>query len=172
MKKRILFLISLFLFCAVLLCACASQEDEPKDGSMIPVTESSGEITGYERYSHNDEGYLSRVDYFNANEEYDHYIIYEYDSQGRVSLETCYSANGIGQYFYDYRYDDEGNLEKVTYATQTEGYSVTSYEGGAEKEKFSYDNKGNLISHQEMQNGEWVETPYEEETENTDEINE
>ena len=170
MRKCFLLILSLCVVCAVLLSACGGGDaSQNADSSMEPVTDSSGTITGYERYSHNSEGLVSRIDYFTADNIYDHYVIYEYDSKGRVVLETTYSANGVGQYFYDYRYDDDGNYEKVTYATQNDGYTVTLYAEGMENEKFHYDNKGNLLSHQEMQNGEWIETPYDEETENISE---
>lgn len=165
MIRRILSVFSLSLFCVILLCACSkggNTDPTVPDGAMIAVTEASGTITGYERYSYNSEGQRSRVDYFTADSTYDHYVVYEYDAKGRVILETTYAANGIGQFYYDYKYDDDGNYSQVMYVTQSEGYSVTNYENGAEKEKFSYDNKGNLLSHQEMLNGEWKETPYEE----------
>lgn len=163
MNRRLIIILTLCLLFSAMLYACS--KEEKKDGSMIPVTEASGEITGYERYSHNSDGLLSRVDYFTADNIYDHYVLYDYDSDGRLIMETTYAANGIGQFYYDYEYDIDGNYSRVMYVTQTMGYTITLYENGEEHELFSYDNHGNLLSHKEIQNGEWVETPYEE-TEN------
>ena len=170
MSRRIICIAVLCLIAAMLFCACkeGGGSSAVADGSMTPATDSSGNITGYERYSHNADGLLSRVDYFTTDETLDHYVLYDYDSDGRLIMETTYAGNGIGLYYYDYEYDVDGNYSRVMYVTQTEGYTVTFYENGEESELFSYDNKGNLLSHQEKQNGQWVETPYEE-TENTTE---
>lgn len=165
MIRHKLSITSLVLLCVILLCACnADGNTAPTvpDGSMIPVTEASGTITGYERYSHNSEGYLSRTDYFTVDEQLDHYVIYDYDDEGRVIQETTYAANGIGQFFYQYEYDEDGNYSCVTHVTQGEGYTVTWYQDGEENEIYTLDADGNLLSHQEKQNGEWVETPVEE----------
>ena len=155
--RKLLIPLILCLICAMLFCAC---EEEAADGSMVPVKDDSGAITGYEAKYHNDNGDITRLDVYDANQEYDHYVLYEYDSDNRLTKETQYQANGIGEFFYEYTYSDDGSLIEKDYCTAKDGSETILYDAdGNEKEKYSYDKQGELYRYEVMESGKWTEAP-------------
>ena len=152
--KRIIALLCLCLFCALFLMACGEQPD----GSMEPIKDDSGVITGYERKYHNDNGDITRWDVYDADEQYDHFVLYEYDSNDRLAKETYYAASGFGVWYNAYSYYDNGNVSEKDYASAKEGSSRTLYnEDGSEKERYTYDENDQLIKYEVYQNDSWVE---------------
>ena len=140
------------------LCSCGSET--AADGAYTPVKDENGSITGYERKYHNDNGDITRWDVYDANEQYDHYILYEYDSDGNLAKETYYRADGIGVYYYAYSYTDDGVLAEMDYASAKEGSTRTQYDSeGKELKRYSYDNKDEFFKYEEFINGKWVEKP-------------
>lgn len=164
MMKRIIAILCLCMCCVLVLTACG----EKPDGSMEPVKDENGNITGYERKYHNDNGDITRWDVYDADEQYDHYTLYEYDSNNRLGKETCYDASGFGKYYYAYSYDDSGTLAEMDYVSAKDGSSRTLYDSdGNESERFTYDNNDQLVKYEVYQNDTWVESelPTEAETE-------
>ena len=154
-RRSIALLIVCFLF-SFLLAACGSES--VTDGEMTPVKDDNGNITGYERKYHNDNGDVTRWDVYDADEQYDHYILYEYDSSGLLGKKTYYRADGIGVYYYAYSYTDEGVLAEMDYASAKEGSSRTLYDDeGKESIRYSYDNNDELFKYEEFENDQWVE---------------
>ena len=154
----------LMLFCVVSLCACDGNS-QSVDGAMTPVKDSSGNITGYERKYHNDNGDVTRWDIYDANQEYQSFVIYEYDDGNRLTKEAYYRADGIGEYYYSYVYDDDGDLYEKGYFSSTEGATRTLFDkDGKEIERYIYDETDALSKHEVMENGKWTEAPIEEET--------
>ena len=74
------------------LCSCSGKKP---DGDMTPVKDDSGNITGYERRYHNDNGDITRWDIYDADQVYQSYVLYEYDNHNRLISEITYLANGI-----------------------------------------------------------------------------
>ena len=91
MIKRIITLLSVCLLFSFLLTACGSES--VIDGEMTPVKDDSGNITGYERKYHNDNGDITRWDVYDADEKYDHYILYEYNNQYQKFLYDIFHQN-------------------------------------------------------------------------------
>ena len=162
MIRKLVSFISVCLLSVLLLTACS--ETEP-NGAYVPVKDDSGTITGYERKYYNDNGDITRWDVYTAQEEYDHYLLYEYDSDNRLAKETYYQADGIGVYYYAYSYDDNGNLAEKDYCTAKEGSERVLYQDGTESERITFDKNDELIKYEVYQDGSWVETELETQTE-------
>ena len=154
MIRRVIALLCVILSVSVLLIAC---EDNKPDGELTPVKDENGAITGYERKYHNDNGGVTRWDVYDAQQQYDHYILYEYDSNDRMAKETYYQADGIGVYYYAYSYDDEGNLAEEDYASAKNGSTRTLYTDGKESIRYTYDTNDDLVKYEENIDGAWVE---------------
>ncbi|MBQ3284076.1 MAG: hypothetical protein IJH40_00365 [Ruminococcus sp.] len=156
MRRLSAILLIVCILSTVLLCACG---DQPAvDGAMTAVKDENGNITGYERRYHNDNGDITRWDVYDAQEQYLNYTLYEYDSSGNLAKETLYEASGIGIHYYAYSYTDEGVLAEMDYASAKDGSSRTLYdEEGIEKERYTYNNKDRLVKFEEYVFGEWVE---------------
>ncbi len=147
MIRRLIPILCCILVFGLLLSACSDSEKR-EDGRKYPVYSDDGVLTGYEREFHNTEGLLSRLDVFDADDNYDHYVIYEYDSDQRLIKESTYGADGIGKFYYEYEYDDNGEKSKESYVTMSDGYTITLFENGVISEIYRYDAKDNLISHE------------------------
>lgn len=140
-----------------------------EDGVLIKITDDSGNIISYERRYHNDHGDMSRLDVYDKDEVYDHYIIYEYDDDYHLIKETTYRADGIGDHYYEYTYDDDGNLAEKDYVTMSDGAERIIYNpNGSAKERFVYDANDTLIKHEVCENGIWKAASLEEPTEETE----
>ena len=142
------------LFAVFILSAC---EDSQVDGVMTEIKDDSGQITGFERRYHNDNGDITRLDVYDKDQVYDHYIIYEYDDEYRLIKETAYQADGLGDYYYTYEYDDDGNLIEKGYYTAKDEALITIYDtDGDEIERYHYDKEDKLYLHEVLENGKWV----------------
>lgn len=158
-------ILCLFALCSLVLTACG----EKADGEMVPVKDENGAVSGYERKYHNDNGDITRWDVYDANEQYDHYILYEYNSNNRLAKETYYEASGIGVYYYAYSYNDSGKLAEEDFVSAKNGSTRTLYDDdGKEKQRFTYDQKDQLTKYEVYQNDTWVESDLPTEAETTD----
>ncbi len=159
MRKRLLqsVCICLVIVLTALLCACSNSSSKSEEGVLKEVKDESGAVTGYERRYHNDNGDLTRLDVYDANQEYDHYLIYEYDDSNRLIKETRYRSDGIGEYYYTYDYDNNGNLIEKGYFSAKDGAERTLYDSdGNETERYTYDSADTLTAHEVNRNGQWV----------------
>ena len=155
MMRKITALLCLCLCCTLFLVGCG----EKPDGDMEPIKDENGSITGYERKYHNDNGDITRWDVYDADEQYDHYILYEYDSNDRLGKETYYQADGIGVYYYAYSYDDNGTIAEKDYVSAKDGSTRTLYDSdGNESERYTFDINDQLSKYEVYQNGAWVES--------------
>lgn len=167
MKSRVLSRIVALLTGIVLiasLCACGEGGDATKDedGALTKISSDGGNVIGYERKYHNDRGDITRLDVYDKDENYDHYVIYEYDDAHRLVKETTYRADGIGDYYYTYEYDENGVLTEKGYFTQMNGATRTLYDAkGYATEKFTYDSDSKLVKHEVNKNGKWEDAPLE-----------
>ncbi len=170
MKKSFSRIITLLL-CAVViisLASCGNKGDtwSTEDGAMNKVTDNKGGVIGYERRYHNENGDITRLDVYDENEVYDHYIVYEYDDDHRLVKETTYRADGIGDHYYEYTYYDDGTLKEKDYLTMSDGSERILYNpDGTAKERFVYDASDNLTKHEICENGVWKSAPLEEPSE-------
>lgn len=155
MRNRFLLILISCLLCAVLLSACG---EKASDGDYVPIKDESGAVTGYERKYHNDNGDITRWDVYDAQEQYDHYVLYEYDTDNRLVKETYYQASGIGEYYYAYSYDDNGDLAEKDYCTAKNGSERVLYKNGVESERLTFDVDDELIKYEVYQNGVWNES--------------
>ena len=164
MMRRLAILLCVFALCSLFFTGC----NQKTDGELTPVKDENGAISGYERKYHNDNGDVTRWDVYDANQQYDHYILYEYDSNDRLAKETYYQANGIGVYYYAYSYNDSGKLAEEDYVSAKEGSTRTLYDAdGHEKERMTYDLNDTLIKYEVYQNNTWVESVLPTEAETT-----
>ncbi len=155
MIRRIALVCCVFALCALLLTACGKKAD----GEMAPVRDDNGAVTGYERKYHNENGDVTRWDVYDANQQYDHYILYEYDSNNRLAKETYYQADGIGVYYYAYSYHSSGKPAEKDYVSAKEGSTRTLYdEDGQEKERMTFDQNDTMTKYEVYQNNTWVES--------------
>ena len=167
MMRKITAILLICVICSLFLTACG----EKPDGSMEPIKDESGNITGYERKYHNENGDITRWDVYDANEQYDHYILYEYNSDNLLAKETYYEASGIGVWYYAYSYNESGNYAEVDFVSAKNGSTRTLYDtGGKENERFTYDKNDQLIKYEVYQNDSWEESelPTEAETQIAD----
>ena len=159
MRRAIALIVSVLILCA-LLCACGQSKGDTtstEDGALVPITRDSGDILGYERYYHDSNGNLTRVDSYDSKEVYDHYLIMEYDSENRLIKESRYKADGLGDFYYTYTYDDDGNMTEKGYYTMHDGATRTLYdEKGVEIERYTYDADDKLIKHEVKTDGNWI----------------
>ena len=163
--KKITLILCVLALCSLLLAAC----DKKADGELTPVKDENGATAGYERKYHNDNGDVTRWDVYDANQQYDHYVLYEYDSNDRLAKETHYQANGIGVYYYAYSYNSAGKLAEEDYVSAKEGSMRTLYDDdGHEKERMTYDRNDQMTKYEVYQNGTWVESDLPTEAETTD----
>ena len=163
MRRSAVFLCAVLIaFTTLLLCSCSG---EKPDGEMTAVKDDSGNITGYERRYHNDNGDITRWDIYDADEVYQSYVLYEYDNNNRLISEITYHANGIGDHGIDYDYDDDGNLTQKLEFSAKGGATRTLYDkDGNKTEIYEYDDTDTLTEHKVYGNGEWKSVPIEEET--------
>ena len=158
MMKRI----PIFSFIALLLTfllplmLCACEEKTAESGVKTEVYDDSGVLTGYERRFVNSDGLLSRLDVYDENDEYDHFVLYEYDDDGRLIQETTYRADGIGDFYYTYSYDDDDNIVEKGYYTAKDGATRTLYNAdGDEIEIYHYNEQDELFLHEIYEDGTW-----------------
>ena len=123
---------------------------------MTPVTDSAGKITGYERRSYNDSGAVTRLDRYDAEQNYLSYVLYTYDDAGRLSAETNYAGSGIGQSRIIYTYDDDGLLIEKAYEYPHDTTVEVYAKDGKVTEKRYYDVNGQLSYSELLENGAWV----------------
>lgn len=138
---------------------------------MEPLKDENGAVTGYERKYHNDNGDVTRWDVYDANQQYDHYVLYEYDSNNRLAKETYYQASGIGVYYYAYSYNDSGKIAEEDFVSVKEGSTRTLYDAdGHEEKRYTYDRDDQLIKYEVYQNDTWVASELPTEGETTDTV--
>ncbi len=155
--QRLLTIVCSFLICMFLLTACG--EEPPVDGALTEVKDANGTVTGYERRYHNDNGDITRLDVYDANEEYLSYVLYDYDSDNRLLQETHYRADGIGDYYYAYVYDEDSNIIEKGWYSMTNGATRTLLDSdGNEVERYTYDDTDTLVKHEVKSGGQWEET--------------
>ena len=124
---------------------------------MTAVTDDSGNVTGYERRYHNENGDISRLDRYDINKEYLSFALYEYDDNGRLFSETEYQANGIAESRTVYSYDDDGILSERAYELPNGEATVERYDAdGNVVEKLCYDSDEKLFRREVLENGEWI----------------
>ncbi len=171
MKRRLISrMIALLIAVSLisLLCACGEGGTATKDedGVMKKITSDGGNVIGFERRYHNDNGDITRLDVYDKNENYDHYVLYEYDDEHRLIKESNYRADGIGDYYYTYTYDDKGVLTEKGYFTMMNGATRTLYNAqGYAYEKYTYNSDNKLVKHEVTVNGVWKDAPLEEASE-------
>lgn len=140
----------------MLLCACGAESGDDS-GRMIPVKDSSGAVTGYERRFVNSDGNVTRLDVFDADEVYLYYVMYEYDDQNRLYSETAYEASGFARDRYIYTYSDDGSLYEKAYELPNGEATVERYDkDGAVIEKLYYGTDEQLYKREALENGEWT----------------
>lgn len=160
MRRLAALLVCLCLLVSLCLAACGDDDSGDSNGLYVPVKDSSGNITGYERRYYNDNGDITRWDVYDSNEVYDHYVLYEYDSSNRLIQETTYRADGIGDFYYTYLYNDDDVVIEKGYYTMKDGAQVTLYsDDGTESERYTYDNTDTLTLYEVYENGTWTEAP-------------
>lgn len=164
MSRKLIVFLSFCLFGMILFSACSGK---PADGEYTPIKDDSGTVTGYERKYHNDNGDVTRWDVYDANQQYDHFVLYEYDANDRLAKETYYLANGIGEYYYAYSYDEDGNLAEKDYCTAKNGSVRLRYQKGVESERMTYDRDDKLIKYEVYRNDTWTEAELPTETSET-----
>ena len=170
-RSAALILAVCLMLSAVILCSCG--EEEKADGALTPVKDESGNITGYERKYHNDHGDITRWDIYDENEEYQSFVIYEYDSEYRLTKELTYRADGIGESGITYDYYDDGTLrEEYSFSAKGDSSRCIYDTEGSWVEAYYYDDKDELIKHQVNENGEWIDAPLEESTEESSDTTE
>ena len=155
----------LMLSAAIFLCSCSDGGDtsSTEDGVLSPVKDDAGQIIAYQRIYHNDHGDITRLDKYDADQEYTSFVIYEYDDSYRLIKETTYRADGIGDFYYTYDYYDNGNIREKGYFTATNGAERTVYdEDGIITDVYAYDMTDTLVRHQSMVNGAMVDVPIDE----------
>lgn len=155
MMKKLIAILCLCVCCSLFFVGCG----EKTDGSMEPIKDETGNITGYERKYHNENGDITRWDVYDVDQQYEHYILYEYNSNGLLGKETYYQADGIGVYYYAYSYDESGNMAEKDYVSAKDGSTRTLYDSdGNESERYTFDKQDQLSMYEVYQNGTWVES--------------
>ena len=158
MKKLALFILIACISAAVLLCSCGDAEvsDTPRDGEMTAVTDESGNISGYERRFHNDNGDITRLDVYDKDQVYLSYVLYAYDDSDRLLSETYYRADGIATSRTVYSYDENGNLYEKAFEQPNGEATVERYDAAGELiEKLYYNTDEKLTVREVLENGEW-----------------
>lgn len=151
-------LIIVLALCAV-LCACGDEQSETPaaDGALTAVKDGDGAIVGYERRYHNDNGDITRLDIYDADQTYLNYVLYEYDDAGLLFTETYYTANGIAQSRTLYTYDEDGRLYEKSYEYPHGDATVERYNADGEiVEKRYYDTDEQLSYTERLEDGKWV----------------
>lgn len=164
-KKILSFLLIAVCLCvSVLLCSCSSKEVEPTvDGAMTAVTDSEGNLMGYERRYHNTNGDISRLDVYDRDQTYLSFVLYGYDDNDRLSTETYYLANGIAQSRKVYSYDDDGKLSEKAFELPNGEATVERYDADGTCIEKLYYGADEMLSYREvLENGEWIVYPAEE----------
>ena len=160
---RMIALLTAFVLIVSLFACGEGNTTSTEDGALNKITNDSGAPIGYERRYHNDNGDITRLDVYDKDENYDHYILYEYDDNNHLIKETTYRADGIGDYGYEYTYDENGIMTEKLYFTMTKGSERTLYnEKGYAVERYTYDPEDRLIKHELCVNGIWQDAPVEE----------
>lgn len=155
MMKRIVAILCSLALCTFFFSACGKKAD----GTMEPVQDENGSVTGYERVYHNENGDITRWDVYDVNQKYDHYVLYEYDSNDRLAKETYYQADGIGVYYYAYSYHESGKIAEEDFVSVKDGSTRTLYdEDGHESKRYTFDRNDQLVKYEEYQNNTWVES--------------
>ena len=135
------------LLLAVVLCSCSGGASAPtEDGIMTEVRDDGGNLTGYERRFYYDDGNISRLDCYDADQVYQSFVLYDYYDSGLLSAETYYRADGIAEYRSVYTYDDDGKLTEKAWEYPDGSAEVIRYDAdGNETERLNYDTEGELI---------------------------
>lgn len=157
--KRILSILTAVLLLCAALGACSAKDDaQPAaDNSLTPVKDDAGRITGYERRSYNDSGDVTRLDRYDAEQNYLSYVLYAYDDAGRLFTETNFSGSGIGQSRIVYTYDDDGRLTEKAYEQPHGETTVELYNAdGIVTEKRWYGTDDQLLYREVLEEGAWV----------------
>ena len=159
MKRIVIFLLVFALFFCVMLSACSAGDIKPtEDGVLTEVRGDSGNLTGYERRYHNDNGDITRLDVYDAEQVYQSFVIYEYDDNGLLYTETDYQTDGIAVSRDVYSYDESGAVYEIAHESPYGDATVDRYDANGEVvEKFCYDTDGRLERHEELKDGVWTE---------------
>lgn len=157
--KRQFCLAILIVFLCIFLCACdpSGSTDSTVNGAMIEVKDKDGSLSGYERRFYNDNGDVTRLDVYDADQTYLYYILYEYDDNNRLFTQTRYKSEGFAEHRYIYTYDDDGNLTEKALEHPHGEAEVWRYDAdGNEVERLYYDIDEKLIKSEKLENGKWV----------------
>lgn len=149
MKK--LSAIVLALICAMLmLTSCSSQQDDSKAKEKKGEQNLSQDV--------DDKWLLSYETHFNDEYQEEYVIEYEYDELGRLNYKKFY-GDGYDLYTYtDFEYDENNNVTSCV-RNELNKKTLEKYKGCSRNYKYSYDESGNCLSL------EWVdEDNYERET--------
>lgn len=140
------------------MCACGEKGKEPvSDGAMTAVKNDAGDIVGYERRYHNDSGDITRLDSYDADQNYLSFVLYAYDDNGRLFTETAYEASGIAQSRTVYTYDDDGKLIEKALELPHGDATVERYNADGDVIEKLYYNTDEQLSYREvLENGSWV----------------
>ena len=151
------------LLCAVAasLCACGAESEKSsaptEDGVLTAVRNESGEITGYERRYHNDDGNITRLDSYDADQNYLTFVLFTYDDAGRLYTETFYVADGFAESRNIYTYDDDGRLSEKAIEYPHGEATVEHYDAnGSVYERLYYGTDEQLSYSEKLENGAWV----------------
>lgn len=156
MKRILSITVCLLLLCTV-LCACGKKAAPAEDGQLTAVYNDAGALTGYERRYHNDSGLITRLDRYDADQNYLSYVLYAYDDADRLFTETYFSSQGFGQERIVYTYDDNGRLTEKAFEQSRGEVTVEVYAAdGTVIEKRYYDTDERLSYTEKLEDGAWV----------------
>ena len=148
------------VICVLLLCcftACNSDSaSQAANGAMTEVKDDGGNLTGYERRYVDDEGRITRWDRYDANGEYQSFVLYQYNDEGLLYTETFYRADGIAESRIVYEYDDDGVLSAKSYEYPHGDALTDRYNADGEiVEKLYYGEDEQLYRHDVLEDGVW-----------------
>ena len=157
MIRRISLVFALCFAALTVFCACADGSvSDTVDGAMTALTDSAGNVTGYERRYHNADGQLSRLDMYDSDKTYLNYVLYAYDDYSRLYTETYYRADGIAESRNVYTYGDDGKLSEKAVESPSGEVTVFCYDSSGEVvEKLYYDSNEKLFRHEVLSDGVW-----------------
>lgn len=157
MRRLIALIAAVLIILCMTACDASDKQEATEDGVMTEIKDDDGNLTGYERRYHNDNGDITRWDVYDENQTYQYYILYEYDDDGRLSSETRYGAEGFGEYRYVYTYDDDGNLNEKAYEDPHGEATVVYYDtDGNEIERKYFGSDEKLEKREVLEDGKWV----------------
>jgi len=154
--KAAALLISILL---LLSCFAACNDDSSAvnvNGAMVEVKDDDGNVTGYERRYVDDDGRVTRWDRYDADQEYQSFVLYEYYDNGLLYTETFYRADGIAESRTVYEYDDDGNLAAKSYEYPHGDALTENYNANGELiEKLYYGEDEQLYRREVLEDGVW-----------------